>query len=266
MKTEAFISFIKKQEKKPYYESSAITGLQPKLFFKIEKVKVQINNLRDNITNLEKDGFELQEFKSNYNIDNINKNLKNYQFELEKHVNKIYDVKKISIFDFTIRSNSKTGAYNKDGFRQPADRAHVDYTLFSGPKRAKDVLGEEIVNKSLNNNQRIIQLNIWKPLSKKVLSSPLAIASPKYIKKSDLIATDQIFPNRVGEIYHLSYDPNQKWFWVPEMHDNEILIIKNWDSKRNKKQFVPHTSFNLSRQNKTKNPRVSIEARMFIII
>ena len=43
----------------------------------------------------------------------------------------------------------------------------------------------------INNNKRIIQINVWKPLSKVVLSSPLAFADTRSIKKADLVATDQ---------------------------------------------------------------------------
>ena len=39
---EAEITFIKKQSEKPYYDSSAITGLVPKLYFKVEKRKINI--------------------------------------------------------------------------------------------------------------------------------------------------------------------------------------------------------------------------------
>ena len=36
---ESNITFILKQKNKPYYDSSAITGLVPKLYFKVEKKK-----------------------------------------------------------------------------------------------------------------------------------------------------------------------------------------------------------------------------------
>ena len=71
----------------------------------------------------------------------------------------------------TRRSNSSKGARNKDGNRQPAERAHVDYTDVSGRKRAIDILGEKYYAKITNSQLRIIQLNIWRPLCKTVLSS-----------------------------------------------------------------------------------------------
>ena len=84
----------------------------------------------------------------------------------------------------------------------------------------------------------------------------------------DLVATDQIFPDRVGEIYHLAYNKGQKWYWTSEMQDNEILIFKGWDNINSDKviKFTPHTSFNLKNQNIKKNPRESIEARAFLVL
>ena len=42
--TKAKITFIKKQSTTPYYDSSAITGLAPKLYFRVEKKTVPIFN------------------------------------------------------------------------------------------------------------------------------------------------------------------------------------------------------------------------------
>ena len=44
---KAEITFIKKQKTKPYYDSSAITGLVPKLYFKTEKKNVLISDARN---------------------------------------------------------------------------------------------------------------------------------------------------------------------------------------------------------------------------
>jgi hypothetical protein len=263
------IVFIIKQKKKPYYDSAAITGMEPKLYFKTEKKKILINNAR-NYKNfkLDKNGFEF--YKHNFNIskDKINKNIEDYKVILSKILKKKIPFKKIIFFDFTHRSNSKYGAYNYDGQRQPAERAHVDYTKKSGIKRAKDILSKKIYNKLIKEKRRIIQINIWRPLSEKVLSSPLAFADASSIEKRDLIATDQLFPNRIGEIYHLAYNSNQKWYWLPNMTSNEFLVFKGWDSCNDKGtiKFTPHTSFNLANQDIIKHPRESIEARAFLIL
>ena len=267
--TKAEIVFIKKQKTKPYYDSSAITGLVPKIYFKTEKKKVPLYNARNlKNNNFEKNGFELCNFSSKYNFNNIHNNLNNYKKELDIFLKKRFNNKGTFIFDLTRRSNSSKGAINIDGNRQPAERAHADYTIKSGKKRAIDILGKKYFSKIINSNLRIIQLNIWKPLCSKVLSSPLAFALPKSISKRDLIPTDQKFPDRIGEIYHVAYNSKQKWLWAPEMKENEILLLKGWDSsnKKNILRCTPHTSFNLQDQDIKKYPRESIEARIFMIL
>ena len=265
----AAITFIVKQKEKPVYESSAITGMVPKLYFKVEKKKILIKNARllTNL-NLDKNGFELHEFSSRFNDKNISKNLHSYKEELKLFLKERFNFKKIFIFDTTRRSNSINGAYNEDGRRQPAERAHVDYTNSSGPLRAKKILGDKLYNQAVLNKSRIIQINFWKPLCKKVMSSPLAIADPSTVENDDLIATDQKFPDRVGEIYHLAYNKSQTWYWIPQMKDNEILLIKGWDNSNNNNivKYTPHTSFNLENQDVKKYPRDSIEARVFMIL
>ena len=113
-----------------------------------------------------------------------------------------------------------------------------------------------------------MQLNVWKPICSKVLSSPLAIADARTINQKDLIETDQIFPDRIGEIYHLAYEKKQKWYWASEMRSNEVFIFKGWDSDTSERvlKFTPHTSFNIPNQNINKNPRESIEARAFVVL
>ena len=266
---QAEITFIKKQMTKPYYDSSAITGMVPKLYFKVEKKIVNISNAREIKENVfDKTGFEICMFKSKFNHKNINNNLDAYENEIKKFLKKKFNCLNSFIFDFTRRSNSRDGAANKDGRRQPAERAHVDYTKKSGKKRAKEVMGKDYFKDIIKSKLRVIQLNLWRPLCDVVLSSPLAFTMPSSVEKQDLIATDQRFPNRVGEIYHLAYNKNQKWLWVPRMRSNEVLLLKGWDSVNDNliPNNTPHTSFNLKNQNSKKYPRDSIEARIFLVI
>lgn len=263
------IVFIVKQKQKPCYDSAAITGMEPKLYFQTEKKKVLIRNARKlKCCKLDNNGFEFHQYDFKISKDQISQNLDNYKYKLSKYLKKIIPYKEIIFFDFTRRSNSKNGAYNPDGHRQPAERAHVDYTLDSGKERAEKILTSRLYNKLIEDKKRIIQINIWRPLSEIVLSSPLAFADASTIREKDLVATDQRFPDRIGEIYHLAFNSDQKWYWIPKMVSNEFLIFKGWDSSNNKNisKFTPHTSFNLDNQDITKYPRESIEARIYLIL
>ena len=260
------ITYIVRQKKKPYYESSALTGMVPKLHFKTVTKKVLIRDIRDSKNFLlNRNGFIFKKIKFNLEEKDIQNNYTQYKKDLSKFIKELFPYKYINIFDITRRSNEKAGASNKDGPRQPAERAHVDYTKDSGLNRAKQILKNKF---SKFSKYRLVQLNVWRPICSKVLSSPLAIADASSISQKDLIATDQVFPNRVGEIYHLAYEKKQKWYWVSEMRYNEVLIFKGWDSDDSDKvvKFTPHTSFNIPYQKIKEHPRQSIEARAFIVI
>ena len=96
--------------------------------------------------------------------------------------------------------------------------------------------------------------------------SPLALADATSISAEDLLATDQVFPDRVGEIYHLAYRANQRWFYAPRMTRDEVLLIKGWDSlEHGSARFTPHTAFELPDTPPTASPRESIETRTLVI-
>ena len=266
------LKFIVSQDTKPYFESSALTGTVPKVHFKIEDKNVSIEDLRNNFQSkkysLDINGFEFCKFESNnkdfYNHDEV---VKVYQSELESFFKSKYSAKEVYVFDYTRRSDDNKGAKNPDGLRLPADRVHADYTDLSGPQRAKEVMGEDKFNNIVNNGDRIMQLNVWKPINGPIKRSPLAFADALSIPKSDLVATDQLFPNRTGEIYHLFYSKKHQWYWVSNMTDNEILLLKGWDSiEDGRAKYTPHGAFILPDQLETDPPRESIEARIFLVL
>ncbi|HKK57069.1 CmcJ/NvfI family oxidoreductase [Marinobacter sp.] len=53
-----------------------------------------------------------------------------------------------------------------------------------------------------------------------------------------------VYPDRTGEIYHLAFNPDQRWLYFPDMERNEVLLIKGYDSRTDgRARFVPHTAF-----------------------
>ena len=266
---KANLKFIVPQDTKPYFESSEYTGTVPKIYFKTEYRTVEIIDIRKNIEKFtfEKNGFELLNHKSSvkdfYNHSEVKKV---YANELKHFLKEHFSANDVFIFDYTRRSDGTKGAKNPDGLRGPADRVHADYTDISGPQRAKDVLGIDLFNNVINQGGRIVQLNIWRPINGPIKRSPLAFADASSIPNKDLVETDQIFTNRTGEIYHISYSDKHKWHWVPNMKDDEVLLLKGWDSIDDGRiKYTPHGAFELPNQSNKFPPRESIEARVFII-
>ncbi|MEE2689050.1 MAG: CmcJ/NvfI family oxidoreductase [Pseudomonadota bacterium] len=263
------LAFIKPQDTKPIFHSSALTGAIPKVFFELEAHDVAVADMRPVAPELsvDKEGFEL--LLQPTAVDDLYDDAvveSDYYAEIQVLLRERFGASRIEIFDKTRRSDSRSGAKNPDGLRGPATRVHVDYTVKSGPQRAKDVLGQAEFKRLIAAGMRIIQINVWRPISGPVKRSPLAVADASSIARHELVATDQIFPDRVGEIYHLAHGSGQRWYYASEMTRDEVLLIKGWDSMDDgRAQFTPHGAFDLT-GSEVAPPRESIEIRTFVLI
>jgi hypothetical protein len=186
--------------------------------------------------------------------------------DIEVVLRRVTGATRVVIFDATRRSDHGAGAPNRDGLRGPASRIHVDYTAKSGPRRLADLVGEAEARRLAGAGARIIQINVWRPIRGPVARSPLVLADAASVEPDDLVATDQLFPGRVGEIYHLAYNPAQRWYYAPAMTPDEVLLIKGWDSLDDRARFTPHSAFDLPDTPADAAPRESIELRTFVVI
>ena len=266
----ASLNFIRRQDNKPVFHSSALTGGKPKYFYDTEAHTVTISDMREIAENLsvDREGFELLHHatavKDLYDDDTVERA---YLPEIEALLRKKFSASQVVIFDVTRRSDGGVGARNPEGLRGPASQLHVDYTTKSGPQRVKDILGEDEAARLTASGARIIQINVWRPIRGPVERSPLALADAASTRQEDLIATDQIFPDRVGEIYNVAHRPSQCWYYAPRMTANEVLLIKGWDSLDDgRARFTPHGAFHLSETRENAPTRESIEVRTLVIV
>jgi hypothetical protein len=264
------LNFIVPRAGKPVLESSALTGGAPRELFAIQAREVDILDLRPlaETFSLDREGFVLREVPTA--VDDLYDDRAVeavYYREIEALLKRELGASRVAIFDTTRRSDAAAGAVNRDGARGPAGRVHVDYTQTSGPHRAADVLGKAEVARLRAKGARIVQVNVWRPIRGPVQRAPLALADAASVRAEALVATDQIFPDRVGEIYHLAYDAGQRWFYAPEMTRDEVLLIKGWDSLDDgRARFTPHSAFVPPQQRNDAPPRESIEIRTFAVI
>jgi hypothetical protein len=266
----ANLNFIVPQDTKPVFHSSALTGGVPKIFFETESRPVAIRDMRPiaSSLSLDREGFELLRHETAVDdlyddeaVDNV------YYPELVALLKQRLGASRVVVFDATRRSDGGAGAKNRDGLRGPATRVHVDYTPVSGPQRLKDLLGEEEATRLLSSGARIVQVNVWRPIRGPVERSPLALADAASVAPDDLVATDQVFPDRVGEIYNVAHNPDQLWYYAPWMTPEEVILIKGWDSLDDgRARFTPHGAFDLPDTPAGAAPRESIEVRTMVII
>ncbi len=265
----AALSFIVKPESgTPYFESAALTGDLPREHFATQEQAVIVHNLRRvGSHSLDTTGFELRRYPTAvadlYDEQGVETR---YREEIKHLLTVATGADDVVIFDHTRRSDADAGARNVDGARRPASRVHVDYTTRSGPQRARTVLGAARYDAILEGGGRVVQVNVWRPISGPVRRSPLALADASSVPPADLVRTEQLFPDRVGEIYHLAYSAHHKWFWAPAMDRDEVLLIKGWDSLADgRARFTPHAAFHPPGEDHNAPPRESIEVRTFLV-
>jgi len=243
---------------------------------KYELKEVTIKDLREQVAgglSLDKQGFTLLENRTQVkNWDDAEEIQKLYYPEVIALVKAATGASRVVIFDHTIRKqpearvpDGEEGNVNKDkvGNREPVRKAHVDYTVNSGPKRVRDVVGAE-ADKLLKG--RFAEVNVWQPLRGPVQDTPLAVADAQSIDSKDLIPTKIAFPGRWGEIYTLTYNPKHRWYFVSEQRAEEALLFKSYDSvdDGSVSRFTGHSAFDNPNAPADALPRQSIETRTFV--
>src|ERR1700676_4377191 len=156
-----------------------------------------------------------------------------------------------------------TGATRLFVFAHPVrTRVHVDHTERSGLQRVRDLIPDE-AEQLLKGRVQII--NLWRPIRGPLLDSPLAVCDARTVKPNELVASDLVYPDRVGETYSVKYNPDHQWFYVPGMTADEILLLKCFDSETDgRARFAPHSAFIDPTTPPDAPPRESIELRTLV--
>jgi hypothetical protein len=212
---------------------------------------------------LDREGFALVQQKSSvrdfYSEDEI-RNV--YYPEAEQLLKRATGADRVFVFDHTVRKRVAGAADRNGGPRQPVARVHVDHTEKSGPQRVRDLLPDE-AEELLKGRLQII--NLWRPIRGPLLDSPLAVCDARTVKPGELVASDLVYPDRVGETYSVKYNPDHQWFYVPRMTVDEVLLLKCYDSKTDgRSRFAPHTAFADPTTPPDAPPRESIELRTLV--
>ena len=167
--------------------------------------------------------------------------------------------KRALVFDHTVRRIG--GDDSSAGKRAPVHVVHNDYTNRSGPQRVRDLLPETDAAGALK--RRFAIVNVWRSINGTVTDTPLAFADARTVADADWIATDLKYPDRTGEVYRVAFNPEHRWFYVPDLQPDEILLLKTFDSATDgRARYMPHTAFADPATRPGTEKRQSIESRV----
>jgi hypothetical protein len=181
-----------------------------------------------------------------------------YYAEVERLVRRLAGASRVVVFDHNVR-HAPSYQRRERAAKEPVKRAHNDYTVKSGPQRVRDLLGDEA---EALLKRRFAIINVWRPINAPVEESPLALCDARSVAPQDLVPTDLIYRDRIGETYALAHNPAHRWFYFPRLRPDEAVLIKCFDSAEDgRARFAAHAAFDDPTSPPDARPRESIEVR-----
>ncbi|WVR09707.1 hypothetical protein IAU60_006783 [Kwoniella sp. DSM 27419] len=227
-----------------------------------------------------------------------------YYAEVEQLLrDKIPGVKKVVIFDHTVRKHDPASA------RQPVQLVHVDQTPRAAAARVRRHVPDD-AEELLKGRYQLI--NVWRPISHPATDFPLAFVDWRTTTPKDFVKIDLMFPNRQpgdddddrgkealpdpckvgttdgytakGETFGVVPASSHGFYYVKDMTPDEAVFIKCFDSRsewmndesyvgdvegkgqgvRGRASAVPHTAFVDPQTPRDAPGRQSIEVRALV--
>jgi len=258
---EATLNYIVNDGTKIFTETAAPGGTDVRTGGKPDPHRVTIRNGRHHARGftLDHNGFHLirhdttvSDFFDEAEVRQV------YYAEMEALVKAESRASRVVVFDHTLRT-ADDAVREARKMREVVSRVHNDYTEWSGPQRVRDLLPQE-ADELLRRRFAIIQ--VWRPIRHPVETFPLAICDARTLASEDLVVSERRYPNRIGQTYAITYNPQHAWYWFPRMQRNEALVFKVYDTLRDgRARWTAHTSFRDPTSPPDARPRESIEIR-----
>ncbi|KAF5006475.1 hypothetical protein FDECE_7162 [Fusarium decemcellulare] len=217
-----------------------------------------------------------------------------YYAEVEDLLRKrIPDIKKVVIFDHTIRKREKSSP------RQPVQQLHVDQTPGAAEVRVRRHVTDPTETEALLKGRYQI-INVWRPIGHPATDFPLAVVDWRTTKPQDMVSVDLLYPKRKdgddeddrgkevrpdestfastdgyevrGETYAVAPNEGHKFYYAKDMTPDEVMLIKCFDSrsqglpggKEGVAGLTPHTAFVDPATPADAKGRQSIEVRCLV--
>jgi hypothetical protein len=229
----------------------------------VEPRRVRIQNGRRHAEpfSLDRNGFEILNQPSevtNFGDEELIRSV--YYRETQELLKRVTGAIKVVVFDHTVRFG-RVG-HDEPGIREPVRRVHNDQTFVSGPRRVRDHLPPEEAEARLA--RRFAIINVWRPIGDVVRSTPLAMCDARSIAQEDLIPSDLVYRDKVGETYSVVHHARHRWFYFSEVRPDEVLLLKIYDSSSEAARLSFHTAFDDPTSAPDAPPRRSIELRNLV--
>jgi hypothetical protein len=152
------------------------------------------------------------------------------------------------------------------GQEMVAPAAHADYTPKSVRAQGELVLSAN--GQAGRPFRRVADYQTWRALTPPPQDRPLAVCDGRTIRQEDRIPLGAVIgaeddPTKVFETTLARYHPDHRWFYFPNMEQDDLLIFRGADTDPERNLNVFHSSFADPTAGLATIPRVSVESRFF---
>ena len=233
--------------------------------FTMREVTVHNGRHHKQISSLDVEGFKLvsqvtavEDFYDDAQIETT------YHDEVKALLTEVTGAARVEVFDDTRRTSSLSLRKEKM-IREPADIAHNDYTARSGIKRLRDHFADDPDEAERLLQRRFAIVNVWRSIAGPIYNYPLVMCDAATMKPEDLVSVERRAEDRIGELQVVLHNPEQSWYYFPDMQMNEALLFKTFDSETDgRTRFTVHSSFEDPDAPVNAPPRESIETRCLL--
>ncbi len=154
-----------------------------------------------------------------------------------------------------------------DGAIGPSRWAHMDYTEYAAHKWVGWM--ETWNDLDLRRYPRFAIYQTWRCISPPPQDNTLVLCDASTIKPEECLVFDACVrkpydePGNQFESQLCHYDPDQRWYYFPDMQPDELIVFKAFDSRRELDAQPLHNSADIPGLPEDAAPRISVEARFF---
>jgi hypothetical protein len=121
---------------------------------------------------------------------------------------------------------------------------HCDYSPDGLDKLARHIIKENAAEKRYPASEWDYAFyNLWRPIVGTVQKDPLVVMDASTLERKDIIDYHPTPEGQKGLAAVPLFNPEQRFYYVPQMRIDEVLVLKQLDTRNNRALVAPHTSF-----------------------
>ncbi|MEE3279498.1 MAG: CmcJ/NvfI family oxidoreductase [Pseudomonadota bacterium] len=183
-----------------------------------------------------------------------------YYSEIERLTQKVTGASEVFITDHVLRTEDKSN-FNSAYARF----VHCDYSLEDPRSTSLKTIKSRHLDPADYEDADFAWYNSWQPFDNEAQSNSLALIDATTIAENDVVDYYYTGNNSLNKSAMPLFNPEHEFWYFDRMRPDEVMFIKQLDTRDDYAQTCPHTSFDNPSAPRDAPPRRSIEVRLLAV-